>query len=460
MAFFPFMIQMQDKLCVIGGGGKVAYRKVSMMLSFGARVTVIAPKICDELQKIESKQDALLLVQRPFEDGDIEGADVVIMATNDSEVNSHIAAICKDKRILVNVVDVKKDCGFYFPAIIKQDDVVVSVSTGGSAPALASQIKKSIRSHLPGNCGDMAKTLLEKRNAVLKTEPEEEKRKEIMLDMVKKEWKKSVIRIGTRKSELAKIQTGLVVSKLQEAFPEYEYEIVYMTTKGDKEKDSPIPSFGGKAVFVEEFEQALLDDTVDLERACVQDVLIYKKETSFTKDSVFTIGTGSLRRQCQIKKMYPNAVCKSLRGNIGTRLNKLRAGEYDAIVLAAAGIRRQGIDNDSDFVYEYLSVKEMLPAAGQAVIAMETKKGTLANELAEKISDVHTAECLRTERAVLTKLNAGCHEPIGVLCTLDGHRMNLSLMEEKEGEVIRRSVQGDRGDWQNLVEKLCQERKS
>ena len=78
MAFFPFMIQMQDKLCVIGGGGKVAYRKVSMMLSFGARVTVIAPKICDELQKIESKQDALLLVQRPFEDGDIEGADVVI----------------------------------------------------------------------------------------------------------------------------------------------------------------------------------------------------------------------------------------------------------------------------------------------------------------------------------------------------------------------------------------------
>ena len=230
MAFFPFMIQMQDKLCVIGGGGKVAYRKVSMMLSFGACVTVIAPKICDELQKIESKQDALLLVQRPFEDGDIEGADVVIMATNDSEVNSHIAAICKDKRILVNVVDVKKDCGFYFPAIIKQEDVVVSVSTGGSAPALASQIKKSIKSHLPDNCGDMAKTLLEKRNEVLKTEPEEEKRKEIMLDMVKKEWKKSVIRIGTRKSELAKIQTGLVVSKLQEAFPEYEYEIVYMTT--------------------------------------------------------------------------------------------------------------------------------------------------------------------------------------------------------------------------------------
>ena len=113
--------------------------------------------------------------------------------------------------------------------------------------------------------------------------------------MVKKEWKKSVIRIGTRKSELAKIQTGLVVSKLQEAFPEYEYEIVYMTTRGDKEKESPIPSFGGKAVFVEEFEQALLDDTIDLavhsakdmpnpckdgltvagvlERACVQDPL-------------------------------------------------------------------------------------------------------------------------------------------------------------------------------------------
>ena len=142
MAFFPFMIQMQDKLCVIGGGGKVAYRKVSMMLSFGARVTVIAPKICDELQKIESKQDVLLLVQRPFEDGDIEGADVVIMATNDSEVNSHIAAICKRQTDSCQCGGCQKRLRFYFPAIIKQDDVVVSVSTGGSAPALASQIKK------------------------------------------------------------------------------------------------------------------------------------------------------------------------------------------------------------------------------------------------------------------------------------------------------------------------------
>ena len=200
---------------------------------------------CNSSDASKSKASEQIALGEQDLDGDIEGADVVIMATNDSEVNSHIAAICKDKRILVNVVDVKKDCGFYFPAIIKQDDVVVSVSTGGSAPALASQIKKSIKSHLPDNCGDMAKTLLEKRKDVLKTESEEEKRKEIMLDMVKKEWKKSVIRIGTRKSELAKIQTGLVVSKLQEAFPEYEYEIVYMTTRGVKEKESPIPSFGG-----------------------------------------------------------------------------------------------------------------------------------------------------------------------------------------------------------------------
>lgn len=481
MAFFPFMIQMSDKQCVIGGGGLVAYRKASQMLLFGANVKLIAPEICDELITLEQEHKALTLIQRPFFEEDIKGADVVVMATNQSELNSYIASLCKAQKILVNVVDVKKDCTFYFPAIIKQEDVVISVSTGGHSPALAAQIKKSVESHLPSDCGGMAKVLGKRREKVLKEEKSEEKRKEIMLNMVKQEWKKSVIRIGTRKSELAKIQTGLVISKLQERFPEYQYEIVLMTTKGDKDKKCPIPSFGGKAVFVEEFEQALLEDTIDLAvhsakdmpnpckegltvagvlpRECVQDVLIYKKGTSFTNESVFTIGTGSLRRQCQIQKQYPHAVCKNLRGNIGTRLEKLRAGEYDAIVLAAAGIRRQGIHKDPDFVYQYLSTEDMVPAAGQAVIAMETKKGSLAEKLAGAISDEDTAKCLLVERAVLTKKNAGCHEPIGVLCTSKDEEIKISLMEEKEGRICHQSVSGNEKDWKELVEKLCQERK-
>ena len=210
------MIQMQDKLCVIGGGGKVAYRKVSMMLSFGARVTVIAPKICDELQKIESKQDALLLVQRPFEDGDIEGADVVIMATNDSKLNSEVADICKERRILVNVVDVKKDCGFYFPAIVRQKDVVVAVSTGGNSPALAAKIKKEIGKNLRKDYGQIADELGKAREEVMLTEPVEAKRKEILLDMLDEKLENNVIKLGTRGSELARIQTDMVLQALQE----------------------------------------------------------------------------------------------------------------------------------------------------------------------------------------------------------------------------------------------------
>ncbi len=128
--------------------------------------------------------------------------------------------------------------------------------------------------------------------------------------------------------------------------------------------------------------------------------------------------------------------------------------EYDAIVLAAAGIRRQGIDNDSDFCLRVSFCKgDASGGRSGSDCDGDKKKGTLANELAEKFR-MFIQQVSATERAVLTKLNAGCHEPIGVLCTLDGHRMNLSLMEEKEGEVIRRSVQGDRGDWQNLVEKI------
>ena len=192
-----------------------------------------------------------------------------------------------------------------------------------------------------------------------------------------------------------------------------------------------------------------------LPRACVQDVLIYPKGKEITKETAFTVGTGSLRRRCQIQAMYPKAECRDLRGNVGTRIAKLKEGNYDAIVLAAAGIERQGLDHDPQLVYEYLPVKEMLPAAGQAIIAVETRRTGFVRKLVKGISDETSAFELEAERAVLTALNAGCHEPIGVLSRVSGEEMSLDLMIEKDELVHRVQAQGQKKDWEKLVETVC-----
>ena len=138
------MIQMDDKNCLIAGGGRVALRKVKMMLSFGAVVTVISPTFCEEFLALEGKESKLKIIKRTIQISDLIDRDVVIMATNDPNVNTEFATVCKEQKILVNVVDVKEDCNFYFPAVIRQEDVVISVSTGGNSPLLASHIKKEI----------------------------------------------------------------------------------------------------------------------------------------------------------------------------------------------------------------------------------------------------------------------------------------------------------------------------
>lgn len=176
MAYFPFMIQLDDKKCLVAGGGRVAHRKVRQLLEFGASVKVVAPDICDEIYLIQEPH-RLFIEKRKLMESDIEDQDVVILATNDSEMNSRFAAMCKERKILVNVVDVKKDCGFYFPAVIKQDEVVISVSTGGSSPLLAATIKKDIQENLNSDYGKIARELEEIREEVLNNIPDENERK-------------------------------------------------------------------------------------------------------------------------------------------------------------------------------------------------------------------------------------------------------------------------------------------
>lgn len=231
MAYFPFMIQLDDKQCLIVGGGAVAARKAAQMCEFGACVTVVAPEICAELLAIadteridetagivenidgncQKKPERIRVWKREVTEADISGMDVVIMATDDAELNSQYAELCRSKHILVNVVDVKKDCDFYFPAIIKQGEVVVSVSTGGNSPMLASKIKKDIRQTLRTDYGQIADELGAIREKILAEEPDERARKRRFAAIVEAKMQEQRIRIGTRGSRLAQIQTDMVI---------------------------------------------------------------------------------------------------------------------------------------------------------------------------------------------------------------------------------------------------------
>ncbi|CBK83731.1 siroheme synthase, N-terminal domain [Coprococcus sp. ART55/1] len=187
------MIELNNERCLIAGGGTVAYRKVCSMLEFGAVVTVVSPEFCPELLELawrlcvsdKYSSGHLTLVKRCVQPQDIDGAFVVIMATDDEKVNHDMAELCRQQRILVNVVDVKADCGFYFPAIIKDKEVVISVSTGGQSPVLAGTIKRNIESHLGRSYGDIAERMGELREQIKAQIDGEEERKKAFQQMVR-----------------------------------------------------------------------------------------------------------------------------------------------------------------------------------------------------------------------------------------------------------------------------------
>lgn len=271
------------------------------------------------------------------------------------------------------------------------------------------------------------------------------------------------IRIGTRKSRLALIQTALVKQKIEAAFPEIEIEIVEMSTKGDEQLDRSLSSFGGKGVFTKELEEALLSGKIDLavhsakdmpmefpeglgigavlERADCRDVLVTvtgTKASDLPAGSV--IGTSSLRRELQLKAINPQVETALLRGNVQTRLRKLQEGLYDGILLAAAGLSRLGIQEEEGLHFEYLDPKVFLPAAGQGILAVEAKEGRLT----EVLFAIHCEEAkllLQAERSFLSAIGGSCNAPAAAYCARgEQGELVLRAMYAPDGQEPRRLV--------------------
>lgn len=284
------------------------------------------------------------------------------------------------------------------------------------------------------------------------------------------------IRIGTRKSKLALIQTDIVKNKIQKAFPEMEIEIVKMDTKGDKQLNRSLASFGGKGVFTKELEEALLGGTIDLavhsakdmpmefpkglgicavlNREDERDVIVTRGGTKlFEMEEGSVLGTSSLRRELQAKRINPSIEVRPLRGNVQTRLEKLKKGDYDAIVMAAAGIKRSGLDKDPDVSFEYMDPEEFLPAAGQGILCVEGRNGDLS-EITEVLHEAEAANILTAERSFLKEIQGGCNAPAAVHTVIKGAKMSLKAMYAKDGHCLGYTlVEGDAGEAEELGKK-------
>ena len=287
----------------------------------------------------------------------------------------------------------------------------------------------------------------------------------------------NTLRIGTRKSRLAMVQTEIVREVILAHFPFLEIEIVPMSTKGDKILDRSLTSFGGKGVFTKELEEALLEGKIDmavhsakdmpmefpkglalgavLSREDASDVLVTTTGTPARKLAPGSvIGTSSLRRQIQIQQMNTQVQVKLLRGNVQTRLEKLKSGQYDGILLAAAGLKRLGICGENlaagagselsggqcgtgaegSLHFEHLPMEQFVPAAGQGILAVEIRQGELG-EVMKAIHSVETEAELTAEREFLTILGGGCNAPCGAHCRLDaeGSKLSMHVMYARDG---------------------------
>ena len=287
-----------------------------------------------------------------------------------------------------------------------------------------------------------------------------------------------MVRIATRKSPLALWQANYVKAELEKNFPGLQVELLPMTTRGDKILDSPLAKVGGKGLFVKELEEALLRNEADLAIHSMKDVpvefpaglclaTICQREDP--RDALVSnhfasvdalpagarVGTSSLRRQCQLRARRPDLQVLDLRGNVNSRLAKLDAGDYDAILLAAAGLKRLGLEAR---ITALLECGESLPANGQGAVGIECRRNdTELLDLLARLEDKATRQRVMAERAMNRSLQGGCQVPIGAYAELQGDELWLrGLVGSIDGQrILRAEMRGPVSDAEALGEKVA-----
>jgi hydroxymethylbilane synthase len=261
--------------------------------------------------------------------------------------------------------------------------------------------------------------------------------------MAKSSTTAKILTIGSRGSHLALWQARYVAERLTKLGVESHIEII--KTTGDHLQTASLLQAGGKGLFTKEIEEALLNNAVDLavhslkdlptenpEGLCIaaipqrenpHDALVGKTLDELTEGA--RVGTSSSRRAAQLRRLRPDLQIEPIRGNVDTRLRKLKEGQYDAIMLAAAGLRRLGLEHE---IAQVFSPEEICPAPGQGALAIQTRKGSEARDICAMLDDDATHQCVTCERTILSRLDAGCQLPVGAFAEVRGSDLHMQAV--------------------------------
>lgn len=287
---------------------------------------------------------------------------------------------------------------------------------------------------------------------------------------------KNRIRVGSRDSALAVVQSKMAIAAMQNVCPETGFELITMKTTGDKVLDRPLDAVGGRGLFVKELDQALYEGRCELtvhslkdmplcppeelpvlallEREDCRDVLVLREGLSELPAHP-VIGTSSRRRVLQGQRLFPDAEFKGIRGNLNTRLRKLDSGEYDALILAAAGLIRLGF---ADRISRYFSVEEMIPSAGQGILAIQGRRDREI-PFVKMVHSEESAVLTRAEQSFVATLGGGCSSPTAASAVLENGKIKLRGLYYKEetGEVRIGSIEGEAEKAAELGRKLAEQ---
>ena len=436
--YFPMFIDLSDKNIVVAGGGNIATRRIKTLLKFTRNITVVATKVTQELMDL-GKAGTVTLYIRPVKRSDFANAYMVIAATNDWKLNDEIHRVCKEEGIYVNVASDREACDFYFPGVYMRDEMVVGVTASGLDHKKAKRVREEIQNALEKVLGEQDEV------------------------------------IGSRESKLAVLQSEMVRDYIKEKNPDLEVEILTMKTTGDIILDRTLDKVGGKGLFVKELDKALIDGRSILsvhslkdmpmevpeelpllafsKREDPRDVLVLPEGAS-ELDKSKPLGCSSLRRTLQLKKLYPDMDVRSIRGNLQTRLRKLDEGQYSALILAAAGLKRLGLESR---INRYFTADEIIPAAGQGILAVQGRKGE-AYDFLEGYCDKDAWTAGSAERAFVKLLDGGCSSPVAAHAEILGDEIYLRGLyyNEKDGSYVTGTLRGNKADAESLGRELAE----
>ena len=280
--------------------------------------------------------------------------------------------------------------------------------------------------------------------------------------------------VGSRDSRLAVIQSELIIESIRHHYPDVDIELVTMKTTGDRILDRTLDEIGGKGLFVKELDHALIEGRADItvhslkdmpmdipdeipvigysRREDPRDVLVLPEGAS-DLDPSLPVGTSSLRRSLQFRRLYPEMETAPVRGNVLTRLRKLDEGQYSGLILAAAGLRRLGLE---DRISRYFTCEEMIPSAGQGILAVQGRKGEDYSYL-DGVLDYDARTAAAAERAFVRELDGGCSSPVCAHAECDGDRIRLMGLyyDEESGQYITGTCEGSRQDAKDIGRKLA-----